>query len=109
MLIIDTSDEFQPLLNASDLCQIHSTPRYIFLFLVSVLFVCTLVGNLSALYVNSSRKLRPFFRACLISLACSDLMYCINFTTSNIALFRADYLEYWVRPLAPIESSPSFD
>ncbi|XP_017864782.1 PREDICTED: neuropeptide Y receptor [Drosophila arizonae] len=96
MLIIDTSDEFHPLLNASDLCQIHSTPRYIFLFLVSVLFVCTLVGNLSALYVNSSRKLRPFFRACLISLACSDLMYCINFTTSNIALFRADYLEYWI-------------
>ncbi|TDG39805.1 hypothetical protein AWZ03_013776 [Drosophila navojoa] len=96
MLIIDTSDEFHPLLNASDLCQIHSTPRYIFLFLVSVLFVCTFVGNLSALYVNSSRKLRPFFRSCLISLACSDLIYCINFTTSNMALFRADYLEYWI-------------
>lgn len=97
MLIIDTTDDYRPLVKASQLCQIHDTPRKIFMVLVSVLFICTFVGNLSALYVNTSRKLRPFFRACLISLTCSDLIYCVNFTTSNMAFFTADYLEYWVR------------
>lgn len=94
-LIIDT-DDLYPIVIASDLCQIHDTPRYIFMALVTVLFLCTFVGNVSALYVNIRRKLRPFFRACLISLACSDLIYCVNFTTSNIAMFNAEYLEYWV-------------
>ncbi|XP_064537949.1 5-hydroxytryptamine receptor 1E [Drosophila montana] len=64
--------------------------------LVTVLFLCTFLGNVSALYVNTRRKLRPFFRACLISLACSDLIYCVNFTTSNIAMINAEYLEYWI-------------
>nr|XP_032293005.1 alpha-2 adrenergic receptor [Drosophila virilis] len=94
-LIIDT-DDLYPIVIASDLCQIHDTPRYIFMALVTVLFLCTFVGNVSALYVNTRRKLRPFFRACLISLACSDLIYCVNFTTSNTAMFNAEYLEYWI-------------
>jgi len=85
-----------PIVPIEDLCQIHAKQRSVFLVLVGVLFVIAFIGNISTLYVNSRRKLRPFFRTCLIALACSDLIYSLSFTTAYVAHFNAKYLEFWV-------------
>ncbi|KAL7737968.1 hypothetical protein ACLKA6_006330 [Drosophila palustris] len=85
-----------PIFPIADLCQIHANQRSIFLVLVGVLFLFAFIGNIGTLYVNSRRKLRPFFRICLIALACSDLLYTLSFTIAYVAHFNAKYLELWV-------------
>lgn len=79
-----------------DLSQLNSLKRNAFSAVVGILFVLAFVGNLSTLYVNSRRKLRPFFRSCLISLACSDLSSTVFCTISYMAQFNAEYLQLWV-------------
>lgn len=86
-----------PIVPLSELCQMRANERSAFLGLVTLLFLAALVGNVCTLYVNARRKLRPFFRACLIALACSDLLYSLSFTTAYVAHFSATYLELWVR------------
>ncbi|KAH8337807.1 hypothetical protein KR067_004481 [Drosophila pandora] len=78
-----------------DLSQLNSLKRNAFSAVVGILFVLAFVGNLSTLYVNSRRKLRPFFRSCLISLACSDLSSTVFCTISYMAQFNAEYLQLW--------------
>nr|AAQ10886.1 G-protein coupled receptor [Drosophila melanogaster] len=78
-----------------DLSQLNRFKRHAFSAVVGTLFVLAFCGNLSTLYVNSRRKLRPFFRACLISLACSDLVSSIFCTVSYMAQFQAQYLQLW--------------
>ncbi|XP_034475880.1 orexin receptor type 2 [Drosophila innubila] len=85
-----------PIFPIANLCQIHAKQRSVFIVLVCVLFVIAFIGNIGTLYVNSRRKLRPFFRICLIALACSDLLYSMSFTTAYVAHFNAKYLELWV-------------
>ncbi|EDW00627.1 GH20980 [Drosophila grimshawi] len=91
-LIVETTELT---VNATDMYKISLTQTITFMSLISVMFFCSFLGNVSSLYVNSRRKLRPFFRACLISLACSDLIYSINFFINNISYFSAEYLEIW--------------
>lgn len=85
-----------PIVPLDELCQMKAEERCIFLVLVSMLFLVAFVGNVCTLYVNARRKLRPFFRGCLIALACSDLLYSLSFTTAYVAHFSARYLELWV-------------
>lgn len=85
-----------PIVLREDLCQMKAGERSIFLTLVTLLFLVALVGNVCTLYVNVRRTLRPFFRGCLIALACSDLLYSLSFTTAYVAHFSARYLELWV-------------
>ncbi|XP_023032087.1 neuropeptide FF receptor 2 [Drosophila willistoni] len=89
------NDVTYPGILISDLSQINIKKRSIFMGIVGALFLLAFLGNLSTLYVNSRRKLRPFFRACLISLACSDLMSCVFSTIAYIAQFKAEYLQLW--------------
>lgn len=93
----DETVHLYPIVPLSELCQMRSNERCAFLGLVTLLFLAALVGNVCTLYVNARRKLRPFFRACLIALACSDLLYSLSFTTAYVAHFSAEYLELWVR------------
>ncbi|KAH8401061.1 hypothetical protein KR009_002763 [Drosophila setifemur] len=79
----------------SDLSQLNNLKRSAFSAVVGTLFVLAFSGNLCTLFVNTRRKLRPFFRACLISLACSDLVSCVFCTISYMAQFQADYLQLW--------------
>lgn len=79
-----------------DLSQLNSFKRHAFSAVVGTLFILAFTGNLGTLYVNTRRKLRPFFRACLISLACSDLVSSVFCTVSYMAQFQAEYLQLWV-------------
>ncbi|XP_017124408.1 gastrin/cholecystokinin type B receptor [Drosophila elegans] len=79
----------------ADLSQLNRLKRNSFSAVVGTLFLLAFIGNLSTLYVNSRRKLRPFFRACLISLACSDLVSTVFCTVSYMAQFNAEYLQLW--------------
>ncbi|XP_001976576.2 orexin receptor type 2 [Drosophila erecta] len=78
-----------------DLSQLNCFKRNAFSAVVGTLFVLAFSGNLGTLYVNTRRKLRPFFRACLISLACSDLVSSVFCTVSYMAQFQAEYLQLW--------------
>ncbi|XP_020804647.1 orexin receptor type 1 [Drosophila serrata] len=78
-----------------DLSQLNTFKRNAFSAVVGTLFVLAFTGNLGTLYVNTRRKLRPFFRACLISLACSDLASTVFCTVSYMAQFQAEYLQLW--------------
>lgn len=98
MLDYDETVHLHAIVPLSELCQMRANERSIFLGLVTLLFLVSLVGNVCTLYVNARRKLRPFFRACLIALACSDLLYSLSFTTAYVAHFSAKYLELWVSP-----------
>ncbi|KAH8403750.1 hypothetical protein KR215_002233, partial [Drosophila sulfurigaster] len=84
-----------PIVLIKDLCQLPGKERCIFMVLVGMLFAIAFVGNIGTLFVNSRRKLRPFFRTCLLALACSDLLYSLSFTTAYVAHFNAPYLELW--------------
>ncbi|KAH8284573.1 hypothetical protein KR018_004557 [Drosophila ironensis] len=78
-----------------DLSQLNAFKKNAFSAVVGILFVLAFSGNLCTLYVNTRRKLRPFFRACLISLACSDLSSTVFCTISYMAQFQAEYLQLW--------------
>ncbi|XP_016953068.1 gastrin/cholecystokinin type B receptor [Drosophila biarmipes] len=78
-----------------NLNQLNGFKRHALTSVVGILFFLAFAGNLSTLYVNTRRKLRPFFRACLISLACSDLVSSIFCTVSYMAQFQAEYLQLW--------------
>ncbi|XP_017044950.1 orexin receptor type 2 [Drosophila ficusphila] len=78
-----------------DLSQLNRFKRNAFSAIVGILFFLAFAGNLGTLYVNTRRKLRPFFRACLISLACSDLVSSVFCTVSYMAQFQAEYLQLW--------------
>lgn len=93
---VDNGLPIYPIVPLDELCQMKAEERCIFLVLVSMLFLVAFVGNVCTLYVNARRKLRPFFRGCLIALACSDLLYSLSFTTAYVAHFSARYLELWV-------------
>ncbi|KAH8297494.1 hypothetical protein KR044_013236, partial [Drosophila immigrans] len=84
-----------PIVPVGALCQLLTNQRCVFMVLVGMLSVIAVVGNVGTLYVNSRRQLRPFFRTCLIALACSDLLYSLSFTTAYVAHFNAPYLELW--------------
>lgn len=92
----DNGLSIYPIVPLHELCQMKAEERSIFLALVTMLFLVALVGNVCTLYVNARRKLRPFFRGCLIALACSDLLYSLSFTTAYVAHFSARYLQLWV-------------
>ncbi|TMW48795.1 hypothetical protein DOY81_006123, partial [Sarcophaga bullata] len=89
-----TSANYPGILDSS-LTSLTDTQRNIFLALLTVLFILSLCGNLGTLFVNSRRKIRPFFRACLISLAFSDLMNTVFLTTAYLSQFTADYVQIW--------------
>ncbi|XP_017146172.1 gastrin/cholecystokinin type B receptor [Drosophila miranda] len=78
-----------------DLSQLNRFKRNAFMCVVGALFLMAFFGNLSTIYVNTRRKLRPFFRACLLSLAFSDVVSSVFCTVSYIAQFHADYLQLW--------------
>ncbi|XP_017070141.1 pyroglutamylated RF-amide peptide receptor [Drosophila eugracilis] len=90
-----TSIQPYPGVFVGDLSQLNRFKRNAFSAVVGTLFVLAFAGNLSTLYVNTRRKLRPFFRACLISLACSDLVSSVFCTVSYMAQFQAEYLQLW--------------
>ncbi|XP_033253530.1 QRFP-like peptide receptor [Drosophila miranda] len=78
-----------------DLSQLNRFKRNAFMCVVGALFLMAFFRNLSTIYVNTRRKLRPFFRACLLSLAFSDVVSSVFCTVSYIAQFHADYLQLW--------------
>ncbi|XP_022232709.2 gastrin/cholecystokinin type B receptor [Drosophila obscura] len=78
-----------------DLSQLNRLKRNAFMCVVGVLFLMAFFGNLSTIYVNTRRKLRPFFRSCLLSLAFSDLVSSVFCSVSYIAQFHAEYLQLW--------------
>ncbi|XP_030375564.1 neuropeptide Y receptor type 4 [Scaptodrosophila lebanonensis] len=84
-----------PSILITDLSQISANRRKILMGIVGALCLIACIGNLSTLYVNSRRKLRPLFRFCLISLACSDLLSALFSSVAYMAQFTAQYLEVW--------------
>lgn len=80
----------------TDLAVLTAAQKNIFIAILSVLCVLSLCGNVCTLFVNFRRKIRPFFRACLISLAFSDLMNTVFLTASYLSQFTADFIQIWV-------------
>ncbi|XP_073847527.1 uncharacterized protein [Musca autumnalis] len=79
----------------SDLTSLTSAQKKFFIVTVSILCVISIFGNVSTLVVNFRRKIRPFFRACLISLALSDLMNTVFLSTAYLSQFTVEYVQIW--------------
>ncbi|KAM7344094.1 uncharacterized protein ACRADG_010922 [Cochliomyia hominivorax] len=79
----------------SELTSLTITQRNVFMVTLTILFVLSMCGNTCTLFVNFRRKIRPFFRACLISLAFSDLMNTVFLTTAYLSQFTAEYVQIW--------------
>ena len=91
----DRPTEFPGVMD-TDLTALTRPQRLGFEISVGILCILSLCGNLSTLYVNSRRKMRPFFRTCLISLALSDLLSTIFLTLTHFPQFMAEYVQIWV-------------
>ncbi|XP_055857307.1 neuropeptide Y receptor type 5 [Episyrphus balteatus] len=99
----DTSDENENSVKKNDFPSILEseltslTPTQAIAFTIIVGFLCglSIVGNVGALYANRKRKLRLFFRTCLISLAISDLIQTIFMSAGYLAQFAAPYVQVW--------------
>lgn len=83
----------------SDLTSLTTAQRNIFIVILTILFVLSMCGNMCTFFVNFRRKIRPFFRACLISLAFSDLMNTVFLTTAYLSQFTAEYVQIWVNKI----------
>ncbi|XP_004529965.1 uncharacterized protein LOC101463070 [Ceratitis capitata] len=79
-----------------DLLVLNSTERIAFITVISFLLAVSLCGNIGALHVNFRRKIRPFFRACLISLAIGDLINTLFLSTAYLSQISNDFLQIWV-------------
>ncbi|XP_005185299.2 5-hydroxytryptamine receptor 1 [Musca domestica] len=79
----------------SDLTSLTSGQKKFFIATVCILCTISIVGNVSTLVVNFRRKIRPFFRACLISLALSDLMNTVFLSTAYLSQFMVEYVQIW--------------
>lgn len=79
-----------------DLTAFTAKERTVFIATVFVLLVLSLCGNVGTLFVNVRRKIRPFFRACLISLAISDLLSTFFLTSAYVSQFASEYVQIWV-------------
>ncbi|XP_037952678.1 uncharacterized protein LOC119683139 [Teleopsis dalmanni] len=95
--INDKSTSPKPDFNITEnhLVTLSMTQRNAFLTILAVLFILSLCGNIGTLYVNFRRKIRPFFRACMISLAVSDLLSTVFFTTTHFTQITAKYVQLW--------------
>ncbi|XP_061393939.1 5-hydroxytryptamine receptor 1 [Musca vetustissima] len=95
----DHSDEYvhsqYPGILDSDLTSLTSGQKKFFIVTVSLLCVISIFGNVSTLVVNFRRKIRPFFRACLISLALSDLMNTVFLSAAYLSEFTVEYVQIW--------------
>lgn len=96
----DNSNEFSesqhPGILDTDLTSLTSGQKKFFIATVSILCVISIFGNVSTLVVNFRRKIRPFFRACLISLAFSDLMNTVLLSAAYLSQFISEYVQIWV-------------
>lgn len=81
----------------TDLTALTNGQKNFFIITVTILCCMSLLGNVSTLVVNVRRKIRPFFRACLISLAFSDLMNTLFLSTAYLSQFTEEYVQIWVR------------
>ncbi|XP_037809195.1 uncharacterized protein LOC119601960 [Lucilia sericata] len=79
----------------TELTSLTTAQRNIFIVTLTILCLLSLCGNMCTLFVNFRRKIRPFFRACLISLAFSDLMNTVFLTTAYLSQFTAEYVQIW--------------
>lgn len=70
--------------------------RLIFLAITIVIIVVAGTGNILVLYVNFSRKQRFLFRACLISLAMSDLIFVVVTSCIYLPKFLKSQSALWV-------------
>ncbi|XP_054737821.1 5-hydroxytryptamine receptor 2A [Anastrepha obliqua] len=79
-----------------DLVALTYTERIALTIVVSTLSGISLCGNIGSLRVNLRRKIRPFFRACLISLALSDLFNTIFLTVVYLSKFSSHFVQIWL-------------
>ncbi|XP_049308510.1 uncharacterized protein LOC115066039 [Bactrocera dorsalis] len=79
-----------------DLITVTATERITLTTVMSLLLVISLCGNICSLLANMRRQLRPFFRACLISLAISDLINSTFLTTAYLSQILQEYSQVWL-------------
>lgn len=65
---------------------------------IAAIFLCTVsvIANLATVIVNIRRKIRPFFRTCLLSLACSDLLTTVFQTVTYVSQLSNEYTPVWI-------------
>lgn len=85
-----------------DLLQLTATERISFTTVMSLLLIISLCGNICSLHANMRRQIRPFFRACLISLAFSDLINTTFLTAAYLSQISQEFVQVWVSKLLHI-------
>lgn len=85
-----------------DLIQLTATERISFTTVMSLLLIISLCGNICSLHANMRRQIRPFFRACLISLAFSDLINTTFLTAAYLSQISQEFVQVWVSKLLHI-------
>lgn len=79
-----------------NLLTLTATERIAFTTVMSLLLIISLCGNICTLHVNIRRQIRPFFRACLISLAISDLINTTFLTLAYLSQISNEFVQVWV-------------
>nr|XP_036231053.1 uncharacterized protein LOC106614135 [Bactrocera oleae] len=79
-----------------DLLQLTATERISFTTVMSLLLIISLCGNICSLHANMRRQIRPFFRACLISLAFSDLINTTFLTAAYLSQISQEFVQVWI-------------
>ncbi|XP_036332260.1 tyramine receptor Ser-2 [Rhagoletis pomonella] len=92
----DCAEADYPAILKETLTTFTCTERIAFGTVVWILFVISLCGNVGTLHVNFRRKIRPFHRASLISLAVSDLMNTIFLAVPYMSKFSTQFVELWI-------------
>ncbi|XP_018798897.1 PREDICTED: neuropeptide Y receptor type 2 [Bactrocera latifrons] len=79
-----------------DLITVTATERITLTTVMSLLLIISVCGNICSLRANMRRQLRPFFRACLISLAISDLINTTFLTMAYLSQILQEYSQVWL-------------
>ncbi|XP_050323695.1 uncharacterized protein LOC126755285 [Bactrocera neohumeralis] len=79
-----------------DLITVTAIERITLTTVMSLLLIISVCGNICSLRANMRRQLRPFFRACLISLAISDLINTTFLTTAYLSQILQEYSQVWI-------------
>ncbi|XP_055372782.1 free fatty acid receptor 4-like [Condylostylus longicornis] len=94
LLLVNVSlDSF---LNDYDILIMSPEKKNPFICLISLITLLSILGNTATFIVNIKRKMRGFYRTCLLSLAFSDLVTTVTSAIPFIAQLSAISTEIWI-------------
>ncbi|XP_045477350.1 neuropeptide Y receptor type 2 [Harmonia axyridis] len=90
----NSSDEIVNIISDKSIRTLTDTDRQVFTGLFSVILIISVILNLKAIITVTRRNYRFFQKTCIISLAFSDLLTVIAFSTNNLETFSHPFINW---------------